>query len=172
MDLRVVGRHPVCLVALAEPKCQRKSIFPSIIHQSFSWVTPPLFRRNRCTAVREDAPKAPFATAKDGELAAEALGVADATHGAHDKPEDSMPERELLEMSTSATARVEAPRHQVHSNNKKANFSVYGRGYVFQSLLQDHDRAHTPRCQHHDTSTPTVRSHGCAPVESGVWLFE
>ena len=49
MDLRVVGRHPVCLVALAEPKCQRKSIFPSIIHQSFSWVTPPLFRRNRCT---------------------------------------------------------------------------------------------------------------------------
>ena len=33
-------------------------------------------------AVREDAPKAPFATAKEGELAAEAHGVADAAHGA------------------------------------------------------------------------------------------
>ena len=57
----------------------------------------------------------PFATAKEGELAAVALGVADATHGAHSEPEDSMPERELLELPTSATARVEAPRHQVRS---------------------------------------------------------
>ena len=65
--------------------------------------------------MREDAPKAPFATAKEGELAAEALGVADATHDAHGEPEDSMPERELLELPTSATARVEAPRHQVRS---------------------------------------------------------
>ena len=65
--------------------------------------------------MREDAPKAPFATAKEGELAAEALGVADATHGAYGEPEGSMPERELLELPTSATARVEAPRHQVRS---------------------------------------------------------
>ena len=84
-----------------------------------SWVTPPLSRRNRCNhfgaAVREDAPKAPLTTAKEGELAAEALGVADATHGAHGEREDSMPERELLELSAPATARVEAPRHQVRS---------------------------------------------------------
>ena len=77
-------------------------------------------------AVSEDAPKAPFATAKEGELAAEALGVADAAHSAHDEPEDSMPERELLEMSTSATARVEAPRHQVHSNKKKRTSRCMG----------------------------------------------
>jgi hypothetical protein len=87
--------------------------------QSLSWVTPPLFGRNRYNhfgaAVREDAPKAPFATAKEGELAAEALGVADAAHGAHGEPEGSMPECELLELPTSATARVEAPRHQVRS---------------------------------------------------------
>ena len=63
-------------------------------------------------AVREDAPKAPV---KEGELAAEALGVADATHDAHGEPDDSMPERELLELPTSATARVEALRHQVRS---------------------------------------------------------
>ena len=77
--------------------------------------------------MREDAPKAPFATAKDGELAAEALGVADATHGAHDKPEDSMPERELLELPTSATARVEAPRHQVRSKKNSKLLGVWAR---------------------------------------------
>jgi len=90
---------------------------------SFSWVTPPLFHQNRCNhfgaAVREDAPKAPLATAKEGELAAEALGVADATHGAHDEPEDSIPECGLLELSASATARVEAPRHQVRSEKPR-----------------------------------------------------
>ena len=75
----------------------------------------PSERPEFCAAVREDAPKAPFATAKEGELAAEALGVADATHDAHGEPEGSMPERELLELPTSATARVEAPRHQVRS---------------------------------------------------------
>jgi len=37
--------------------------------------------------VREDDPKAPFATAKEVELAAEALGVADAAYGAHGEPE-------------------------------------------------------------------------------------
>ena len=69
--------------------------------------------------MREDAPKAPFATAKEGELAAETLGVADAAHGAHGEPEGSMPECELLELPTSATARVEAPRHQVRSEKNQ-----------------------------------------------------
>ena len=122
--------------------------------------------------MREDAPKAPFATAKEGELAAEALGVANATHGAHGEPEDSMPECELLELPTSATARVEAPRHQVRSKKKTMGVSVVGRGHVFQTHLRGHNRAERPRCQHHDMGTPTIRSHGCAPVESGVWLFE
>ena len=57
--------------------------------------------------MRDDASKAPFATAKEGELTAGALGVADVTHGApHGEPEDSMPEGELLELPTSAMARV------------------------------------------------------------------
>ena len=43
----------------------------------------------------------------EGELAAEALGVTDAAHGAHGEPQGSIPERELLELPTSATARVE-----------------------------------------------------------------
>ena len=82
-------------------------------------VTPPVFRRNRYNLFgrpsRRDARQTPLATARDGELAAEALGVAEVTHGAHGKPEGSMPERELLELLMSATARVEAPRHQVRS---------------------------------------------------------
>ena len=65
--------------------------------------------------MREDAPKAPLATASEGELAAEVIGVAEATHGAHGEPEDSVLELEFLELSTPATTRVEAPRHQVRS---------------------------------------------------------
>ena len=54
---------------------------------------------------REDARQTSLATtAKKGELA-DALGVAEVTHGAHGEPEDSMPERELLELPMSATAR-------------------------------------------------------------------
>jgi len=93
--------------------------------------------------VREDAPKAPFATAKEGELAAEALGVADATHGAHDKPEDSMPERELLEMSTSATARVEAPRHQVRSEKPSEYLGVWARSRVRNASPRPQPRPNT-----------------------------
>ena len=80
--------------------------------------------------MREDAPKAPFATAKEGELAAEALGVADATHGAHGKPEDSMPECEILELPTSATARGEAPRHQVRSKKSSERLGCWARSRV------------------------------------------
>ena len=82
-------------------------------------VTPPLFGRNRYNLFgrpsRRDARQTPLATAREGELAAEALGVEEVTHGAHGEPEGSMPERELLELPMSATARVEAPRHQVRS---------------------------------------------------------
>ena len=83
-------------------------------------------------AVREDVPKAPFATAKEGGLAAEALGVADATHGAHGEPEDSMLDRELLELPTSATERVEAPRHQVRSKktNERLGLGCWARSRV------------------------------------------
>ena len=82
----------------------------------FSWVTPLVFHRNRYNHFgrpsREDARQTSLAMARDGELAAYALGVAEMAHGAHGEPEDSMPERELLELSSPAKVRVEAPRHQ------------------------------------------------------------
>ena len=88
----------------------------------FSWVTPPLFGRNRYNLFgrpsRRDARQTPLATAREGELAAEALGVEEVAHGAHGEPEGSMPERELLELPSPAKVRVEAPRHQVRSKKR------------------------------------------------------
>ena len=46
---------------------------------NLSWVTPPVFRRNRYNLLgrpsRRDARQTSLATAREGELAAEALGV-------------------------------------------------------------------------------------------------
>ena len=77
---------------------------------------------------------------REGELAAEALGVAEATHGAHGEPEGSMPEREFPELPMSATERVEAPRHQVRS--EKPN----GRNcYSSRLRVRYHDSPSPPR---------------------------
>ena len=108
-----------------------------------------------------------LATARDGELAAEALGVAEATHGAHGEPVGSMPERELFELLALVTARVEAPRHQVRSGK-----STEPKWCSSRPRARDHHSCRpprgtpfrfTPRHGH----TP-IRSHGCARARVGM----
>ena len=137
----LLGTMGLALWSLLEvrPQCAN-----SLAHISLSWVTPPLFGRNRYNLFgrpsRRDARQTPLATAREGELAAEALGVEEVTHGAHGEPEGSMPERELLELPMSATARVEAPRHQVRS--EKPN----GRNcYSSRLRVRYHDSPSPPR---------------------------
>ena len=137
----LLGTMGLALWSLLEvrPQCAN-----STAHISLSWVTPPLFGRNRYNLFgrpsRRDARQTPLATAREGELAAEALGVEEVTHGAHGEPEGSMPERELLELPMSATARVEAPRHQVRSEkpNERKCYSSRPRG-------RDHGSCSQPR---------------------------
>ena len=80
-----------------------------------------------------------LATDREGETATEDLGVVGAKHAAHGEPEGSMmPELESLELSTPATERVEAPRHQVRSPSGFA-FGLRlpeGGGAVFSALSE------------------------------------